>query len=161
MNNQRGFLQLSMMAWGAVAAGAVILSLSGAVYVQTLRLTACKAEYAKFVGGVEALGKAAEKSAKDQAMRDKLFKENADAENKRTTDTLRATVKRLRDANPGRSILPPAPSGASRPDLACYARPEYLGATGNFIEGLRKLADEGTAATVDLDTAKGWAKARP
>lgn len=44
MNNQRGFLQLSMMAWGAVAAGAVILSLSGAVYVQTVRLNGCKGE---------------------------------------------------------------------------------------------------------------------
>ena len=159
--NQRGFIQLPLMAWGAIAAGAVILSLTGAVYVQTLRLASCKAEFAEFKGGVEAIGKAAEKAAKDKAMQDKLFKEKADAQNTSALASLRATVKRLRDASPSGSFVPPAPAGASRPDLACYSRPEYLGATGNLVEGLRRLADEGAEAAVGLNTAKEWAKGRP
>lgn len=41
---QRGFIQLPMMAWGAIAAGAVILGLTGALYAQNVRLAGCKAE---------------------------------------------------------------------------------------------------------------------
>ena len=158
MNRQRGFV---LMTYAYIAAGVVVLGMAGAVYVQTARLTACKAEYAKFVGGVEAIGKAADKAAKDKEAMDRILKEQADAENARTTASLRATVKRLRDTRPSGGFVPPAPAGASRPDLACYSRAEYLGATGNLVEGLRRLADEGSEAAVGLNTAKEWAKTRP
>ena len=158
MNKQRGFV---LMTYAYIAAGVVALGLVGAVYVQTLRLGTCKAEFATFVGGVDALGKAAEKASQDKAMRDKLFKENADAENTRTVAALRATVKRLRDASPSGSFVPAAPAGASRPDLACFDRAEYQRADGGFTEGARGLADEGTAATVNLNTAKDWARTAP
>lgn len=158
--NQRGFIQLPMMAWGAIAAGAVILGLTGAVYVQTLRLGNCKAEYAKFVGGVEALGKAAKKDADDKAAQDKLFKEQADAENARTTASLRATVKRLRDERTRSSSVPPAPATTSRPDLACFDRAELAGAVGSLEAGVEGLLAEGAEATVGLNTAREWAKGR-
>ena len=157
--NQRGFIQLPMMAWGAIAAGAVIIGLTGAVYVQTVRVAACKAEYAKFVGGVEALGKAAQKAAQDKAAMDKIFKEKVDAENEAAIAGLNATIKRLRDSRPSRSFVPAAAPSSSRPDLACYDRAEYERETGNLVESLRGLADEGSKAAIDLNTAKAWATA--
>jgi hypothetical protein len=159
--NQRGFIQLPMMAWGAIAAGAVILSLTGAVYIQTIRLDNCKADHAKFVGGVEALGMEAAKDAANKDLWSKLNKEKADAENAKTHADDRATIKRLRDANPSGSFVPQAPAGSSRPDLACFDRAEYQRTDGIFTEGARGLSDEGTAATVDLNTAKAWAQRAP
>ena len=44
MNTQRGFVQLSAMAWGAIAAGVVMLGMVVALKVQTHRLETCKAE---------------------------------------------------------------------------------------------------------------------
>ena len=158
MNEQRGFIQLSMMAWGAIAAGAVILALSGAVYVQTLRLTASKAEFAEFKGGVEALGRAAEKAALDQAMRDKLFKENADAENARLTVALNARTKQLRDARAGSGFVPAAPAGAASPGTASFDRAELERAVRALDSAVQGLVDEGSKATVDLNTAKAWAQ---
>jgi len=117
-----------------------------------------KEKFAVYKSNVELLGKKAQADADKQKADDKLRKEKADAENKRTADNLRLTIKRLRDANASRGIVPAAPAGSSRPDLAAFDRAEYLGATGKLVEGLRGLADEGTAATVDLDTAKTWAQ---
>lgn len=158
--NQRGFIQLSAMMWGAIAAGAVILSLTAAVYVQTVRLTASKAEFAEFKGGVEALGRAAEKAAQDKAMQDKLFKEKVDAENVRLTAALNARTKQLRDARAGGGIVPAAPAGASRPDLAAFDRAELERAVRALDSGVQGLVDEGSQATVELNTAKAWATAR-
>ena len=158
--SQRGFIQLPMTAWGAIAAGAVILSLTGAVYVQTARLTACKAEYANFVGGVEALGKAAEKAAKDKEAMDKILKEKADAQNTRAITDLRATVKRLRDERTRASSVPAAPAGSRDPSLACFDRAELAGAVGNLEAGMEGLVAEGAEAAVGLNTAREWAKGR-
>ena len=149
-----------MMTYIYLAVGAVVLALSGAVYVQTVRVAACKAEFAEFRGGVEALGKAAEKSARDKEAMDKIFKEKSDAENEAAIAGLNATIKRLRDARPSRSFVPPAATSSSRPDLACYDRPELERATGDLVESLRGLADEGSKATLDLNTAKAWARGR-
>lgn len=158
-------LLLNWRVWAA--AGIAVLML--AVYVQTVRLTACKAEYAKFVGGVEALGKAAQKAAQDKAMQDKLFKENADAENARTTDGLRADLdaarKRLRDERArGRTLSAPAATAAS-PDKTCFNPALLAGAIqrldegiGRFEEGVLGIVESGSQAVIDLDTARRWAQ---
>ena len=153
--NQRGFV---LMTYAYIAAGVVVLGMAGAVYVQTLRLTACKAEYSKFVGGVEALGKAAEKAAKDKEAMDRIFKETTDAKHARTTADLRATVKRLRDERTRSGSLPAAPAGSRDPSLACFDRAELGGAVGNLEAGMEGLVAEGAEAAVGLDSARTWAK---
>ena len=157
---QRGF---ALMGYVYAAVGVAVLALSGALWWQTERLAACRDEFSQFKGGVAALGMAAAKDAAEKDMWNKLTKDKADAENAKTHATDRDTIKRLRDANDaGRSAVPAAPAGSSRPDLACFDRAEYQRADGvatqRLLEGARGLADEGTASTVDLNTAKGWAQ---
>lgn len=150
-----------MMTYIYLAVGAVVLALSGAVYVQTLRVTACKAEFAEFRGGVEALGKAAEKAAKDKEAMDKILKEKADAANKSNTDTLRATVKRLRDARPGGGGLSSPTPTATSPDRTCFDPGKLAGALRSLDQGVLGIVESGSKAVIDLDTAKAWAQARP
>lgn len=157
--NQRGFVMTSML-WGYVAAGAVILTLTGTVYVQTLRLSACKAEHAKFVGGVEAIGKAAKKAAEDKAMQDKLSKEAADESAKRQVTMLQRTISRLRDERARSGSVPAAPATTSRPDLACFDRAELARAVGVLEAGVEGLVAEGAEAAVGLNAAREWAKGR-
>jgi len=120
-----------------------------------------KTDYAVFKSNVELLGKKAEADRVKKEADNLKAKENADVEHAKTVADLAATVKRLRGANPPRSSLPSAPTTSSRPDLACFDREQYLredgAATARLFEGARSLADEGTAATVGLNTAKTWA----
>lgn len=158
MNRQRGFIQLPLLGWAAIAAGAAILLLGFALKVQTDRLRAVQAEYGQFKGGVEALGAAAADAAAKKEKDDRERKEKADAENLKTIAALRADVKRLRDARSGSSFVPGPAAGASRPDLACFDRAELESALRRFDQELQGIVDEGSAATVDLNTAKVWAQ---
>jgi hypothetical protein len=155
--NQRGFIQLPLMAWGAIAAGAVILALSGAVYVQTVRLNATKAEFATFRGGVEALGRKAQadKIAKEAA--DKSRKETADAEHSAALAALSSTVAKLR-ARPGSGRLPPAPVCPGDPAGADRYRSESERAYRDLVAGLREEADRSSKAVIGLNSAKRWAQ---
>lgn len=130
--------------------------------VQNLEKQQAEATLAQFRADVESEAAKAKVAAAQREVADLERKGKADAENRRVTDTLRADIKRMRDANASRSRLPEAPSGSSRPDLACFDRAEYQRADGiateNLFAGARILADEGTAATVDLNSAKRWAK---
>ena len=56
MRQERGFIQLTALAWGAIAAGAVIVALGIALKVQSSRLDTCKDEHALFVATTKALG---------------------------------------------------------------------------------------------------------
>lgn len=129
---------------------------------QGARLDAVKAEYASFVAQVKVVGEAAQKAATEQTERDKLAKRKADNENSNTLAALRADIKRLRSANPPGSNLPAPSAATSRPDLLCLDRAEYQREDGAALEklfaGARSLADEGTKSTVDLDSAKRWAR---
>lgn len=158
---QRGFIELPILGWAAIAAGVVIAGLCVSVYIQTLRLGAVKSEFATFRGGVEALGHAAEEAAKAKEAADKKRKEDADAKLAKYVALHADALKRLRDAKSSGSFVPAAPAGSSRPDLACFDRAEYQRADGVFTEGARSLADEGTASTLGLDVAKGWAQQGP
>jgi hypothetical protein len=158
MKRQGGFIELSAMAWGAIAAGVLILLLSIGLKVQTDRLRAVTAEYGQFKGGVEALGLAAEheKAAKEKS--DKEKKEKADAEHTQTIAALNADIKRLRVERARRSFVPGAATSAGRPGIACFDATELESAIRGLDQEVRGLVDQGSAAIVDLNTAKRWAQ---
>ena len=123
-----------------------------------------RARFAAFTEQVRVAGERAERVAKEQTAKDKLRLEKANAETQRVRSLSNQRIASLRYdlANRRPYILPPAPSGSSRPDLACFDRTEYQREDGEIIsrlrEGARRLADEGTTATIDLDVAKRWAQ---
>lgn len=147
--------------WVYVGVGLLVVGLGAAVKVQTARLDTCKSEHAAFVAQVKAAGDAQNAAAKLKDAENQTRMERANSENATAKSRLAIALNSLRQSNPGRSELPPAPAGSSRPDLACFDRAEYLRADGiatqKLFAGARGLADEGAAATVDLDTAKRWA----
>ena len=123
-----------------------------------------EAEYNKFKGGVAALGEQAKTKNAIQALNDLKLKERTDEQNRIDRAADRAAITRLRDDadRARRSPLPPAPAGSSRPDLLVLDRAEFERAHGEALsrlrDGARRLADEGTAATIDLNTGKMWLK---
>ena len=145
----------------------VVLAIAGAgAYANGVRWEAkydkLQASYDTFKGGVAALGEQAKAKAALQALADLKKQERADDENKRTVATLRADIKRVRlEADRARGGgVPAAPAGASRPDLACFDRAAFESAYGELTAEVRGGADEGTEATVDLNTAKIWEQGR-
>lgn len=159
---QQGFA-LPMMAWGALAAGVVILGLGVALKIQSSRLESCKAEYAQFRAEVKVLGEAAIKAAKAREAEDKSRKEKADVQNaksRRDLDGIYAAYRSLRDSRTSSSRLPEAPAGSRRADLACFNRAELAGSMGILEEGVPRITEQGDAARLDLDTAKAWAQGR-
>lgn len=159
--NQRGFIQLPMLGWAAVAAGVVIAGLGIALKVQSARLESCQSEYATFKAEVKALGEAAIKAAKQREADDKKRKEAADAENAKVRRDMAGVYdayKRLRDQRAASGFVPAAAPGAVRPDRACFNRAELERTLGVIDAGGAGIAKEGDDARVDLDTAKRWAK---
>ena len=148
----------------------VLAVLLGVIGVQTWRLDrsqtefkALEASFEQFKGSVKALGEKAKADAALQQARDSERKAKSDAENARTRNALSIALNSLRRStpDPGSRVLPAAPAGSSRPDLACFDRTLYQRADGEttarLFAGARSLADEGTEATIDLNTAKTWA----
>jgi hypothetical protein len=117
-----------------------------------------EAKLAAFTESVRAEGIKAQAMANARIAADRQRKETADREREKTIANLGARITSMRNANTNADRVPPAPASSPRPDLACFDRAEYQRAYGEFVKGLRGLADEGTAATVDLDNAKGWAR---
>ena len=113
-----------------------------------------------FKAQVKVEGEAAQKKADAEIAAHKLAKEQADAENVKTVSTLNASISKLRhDADSARgSWVPAAASSSNRPDVSCFDKSALESALGGFVKDLRGFADEGAAATVDLDTAKRWAQ---
>ena len=150
--------------WALLARWGVLLiacaALFGYGYVKGHH--AAELDFEKYRGGVEALGKQAEERTATVIATHKLLAEKSNAENATAISNLRARIASLRDAADSRSrILPPAPTASKRPDLICLDRIEYQREDGEAFarlrEGARRLADEGTASTVDLDSGKNWA----
>jgi len=126
------------------------------------KLEAEKRAFAEFRGGVEALGRAAEKRARETDEANRKRKVSADDENRRSTDKLLADNRRLRDErdNARRGFVPsPAPDSRS-PDLACFARTELESAIGELVGSLRGLAQEGDQSALSLRIAREWAASR-
>lgn len=135
---------------------ALVLASMGFGYVKGAQHEALKA--AKFEAATEALGVAAKQHAEQVAKADKLRKEKADAENKRTITSLRADVKRLRDERTrGGGLSAPAPSAES-PDRICFDPAKLSGALRKFDEGVLGLVEGCSESVINLDTAKKWAQ---
>ena len=150
-------LLMDMRVW----LGAALVAVGIYAKVQNLEKQQAEATLAQFRADVDSEAAKSKVAAAKKEVADLERMASADAENRRTTDMLRVTVKRLRDSAASSARLPEAPAASTRPDLACFDRAEYQRedgiATAKLLAGARSLADEGTAATVDLDTAKKWA----
>jgi len=142
-------------------AAAFVIGLSsgagGAWWVQGLRLDAVQAEYDGFVATTKAQGEAAKKLADATAAEDKRKKESSDHEYQTTIASLRADVKRMRDARAGSRFVPAAPAGSRRVDLACFDRAELERTIRDFDTAIQGLVDQGSADAVGLNVARSWA----
>lgn len=125
----------------------------GAWWVQGLRLDALQA----FVATTKAEGEAAKKLADATAAEDKRKKESSDHEYKTTIASLRADVKRMRDARAGSRFVPATPAGSRRVDLACFDRAELERTLRDFDTAIQGLVDQGSADAVGLNVARSWA----
>jgi len=145
----------ALLLW--IAAGAFVLGLTtgtgGAWWVQGLRLDAVQA----FVATSKAQGEAAKKLADATAAEDKRKKESSDHEYQTTIASLRADVKRMRDARAGSRFVPAAPAGSRRVDLACFDRAELERTIRDFDSAIQGLVDQGSADAVGLNVARSWA----
>lgn len=130
---------------------------SGAWWVQGQRLAATQARFDGFVGTVKAEGEAAKKLAEAKAAEDKRKKESSDREYQTTIASLRADVKRMRDARAGSRFLPAAPADSRRVDLACFDRAELERTIRDFDSAIQGLVDQGSADAVGLNVARSWA----
>ena len=149
----RGFIQLSLMGYAAVAAGALILVLSGAVGVQTARLDSVKSEYATFRADTKRLGDEQERRTKERIANDRLEKERRDADYKRNVARLERELGRLR-SRASSSVLPAAPAEARDPARATFDRAELDRALREFTGGAAELVGEGAKAVEGLDSLK-------
>ena len=130
---------------------------SGAWWVQGQRLAATQARFDGFVGTVKAQGEATKKLADATAAEDKRKKESSDHEYQTTIASLRADVKRMRDARAGSRFVPAAPAGSRRVDLACFDRAELERTIRDFDTAIQGLVDQGSADAVGLNVARRWA----
>ena len=129
----------------------------GAWWVQGLRLDAVQSKYDGFVATTEAEGAAAKKLAEAAAAEDNRKKESSDHEYQATIASLRADVKRMRDARAGSRFVPAAPAGSRRVDLACFDRAELERTIRDFDTAIQGLVDQGSADAVGLNVARSWA----
>ena len=107
--------------------------------------------------------KKAEASARAKEAADRTIKEKADAENTASVARLNADVAKLRNERDRRNStkLSAAPAGSKCPEgQACFDSASFESAYGELVADLRAKADECSAVTTDLDTAKKWAKGR-
>ena len=130
---------------------------SGAWWVQGQRLAATQARFDGFVATTKAQGEAAKKLADATAAEDKRKKESSDHEYETTIASLRADVKRMRDARSGSRFVPAAPAGSRRVDLACFDRAELERTIRDFDTAIQGLVDQGSADAVGLNVARRWA----
>lgn len=136
---------------------AFITGAGGAWWVQGLRLDAVQAKYDGFVATTKAQGEAAKKLADAMAAEDKRKKESSDHEYQTTIASLRADVKRMRDARAGSRFVPAAPAASRRVDLACFDRAELERTIRDFDTAIQGLLEQGDADAVGLNTARAWA----
>lgn len=158
-------ITLLLANWRLVA----IALLAVAVGVQTWRLglaqddvVRVQALFDAFKAQVAAEGEKARADAILREKADQQRKDTADAEHQRNIAALQRDISRMRrerDSARG-SIVPPAPAGSTRTDLACFDRTALESAFRGFVAEVRGLVDEGAKATVELDTARRWAQAR-
>lgn len=162
-------IPLPVIPWIRLATyAAIVLAIFGAgVYVEHGRmqkkLDKVTASFNQFKGGVAALGSDAVARNAKTALDDIKRKERADEENDRRRADDQRTIGRLRadaaarDSRGGSAAPAPAASRCAEGQV-CFDRAEYQRAIGEFDQAARRLADEGTQVTSDLETARTWAQ---
>lgn len=117
-----------------------------------------KQEYANFKGGVEALGRAAEKQTAARIAADKLNKETTDANHAKTLAALRADNQRLLNARSSRSILPAstATAGSVEASTIRFDRGLLDDAIRRLDAGVSGIAEQGDEARLSLNVARQW-----
>ena len=144
----------------SVAGNAVL----GKLYTGALQdYAAEKQAYASFKEQVKVLGEQQEKHSAEVKSLNEARKKEADNANAQKVASLNAAIGKLRaDADrAGSGKLSAAPTGSKCPDgQACFDRAEFERAYGGLVKDVRQWADEGSAVTLDLDTAKAWAQTR-
>ena len=147
--------------WRAlVAAGLFLVGFCSAWNIQGNRLDALQASFDGFIAQTDAIGQAQAQRTKEIIERGNHAKQQADQDYSSALAALRGDVARLRSQRSRSSIVPAAPANASRPELACFDRPELEQALRLFDTGVAGLVAEGDAAVIGLDEAKSWAKER-
>ena len=149
----------AVLLWLALAAFAVgLVSGAGpAWYVQGLRVTAAKSEFAAFVSITKAQGEAAQREADAKAKADRQLKESSDHEYETRIASLTADVKRMRDDRARSRFVPAAPANSRSPGLACFDRADLDGALRRLDAGISGLIEEGDAGAVGLNAGRRWA----
>ncbi len=153
-------MSIFLLYWKQIAVLALVLILGGALQIQTWRLHHCIEEDQAFkdAARVAAESQKAINLAKENLQKTVLTE--IENENKRLKVDLANSLIELRKSSPSGSNLPEPPRGSNRPDLACFDRVEYSGARrvadAKLLEGIRRLADEGSTCTVDLNSSKHW-----
>lgn len=130
---------------------------TGVAWIQTNRLAKVKQELVEFRAAVAAAGQLAEIQTKTKTKQDQTLKESVDAKHKKDVAALSATIIRLRNERASSSFVPPSTTPSSGADVAAFDRPELERAIRSLDTGVQGIADEGSAATLDLNTAKAWA----
>lgn len=156
MNRQKGIIALGYMILLGGIVG-FVLGGSAAYKFQGMRLDAAKAEFSVFKTKVDAEGRIAQQRVTAQIAVDKANKEKIDAQNSKALTDMRSTVKRLRNARAPSGLVPATAACPSRPDSACFNRPLLERAVRELDQGVQVLVDAGSAAVVDLNSAKQWA----
>ena len=157
MRHQRGLIG-GIGLYAALGAVVVIGGMGLWLKIQGDALDRCRTEYASFVATAKALGEQKQKEADAEKARLEKAKERADADAKRLVRELNATRERLHHERANRNVVPAASPTSSRPELSCFDRSELGAALQRFREGLVGIAQEGDQATLELNTAKAWAK---
>ena len=153
VGNPAALLWLLLVAFVAgLASGA-----APAWYVQGLRVTAAKSEFAAFVSITKAQGEAAQREADAKAKADRQLKESSDREYQTAIAGLRADVERMRNARARASYVPAAPAGSRSPGLACFDRADLEGALRRLDAGISGLIGEGDTDAVGLNVGRRWA----
>lgn len=173
--NERGFFlpALPIAAWGAIAAGVVIVGLGIGLRIQTARLETSKAEtvatqgrFDAFVSHAKALGAAQAEKAKAEDAANKQRQEKANASLAKSRSDLAGVYdayRRLRDQreNTGGRVVSAAPTFTASADRTCFDSKELVGSIRGLETGILRILQQGDQAIIDLGVAKAWAIKTP
>ncbi len=161
---------LPLFGWIGIGMLVTILALGVGLKVEASRLATSKAEtvavqgkFDTFVAQTKALGEEQAAKAKATDLINQQYKEQADANVLKARSELTAAYadyRRLRNsagASSGRGQMPAAPSVTSSAARTCFDTAKFADAMGVLETGVPNIIEQGDAAIVDLNAAKGWA----
>lgn len=137
---------------------ALAVGFGAAWSIQGIRLDKERDKYNTLETNVKSAGQVANVVNKAKTDADLQLKKAADRDYQTSIARLNSDVKRLRDARSSRSYLPAAPAGSRSPALACFDRSELEQSIKQLDAGLSGLTEEGDAATIAINSLRGWAQ---